>query len=77
MIDSTTACREPLLADDPLSTAAVRYQLRTTPSPTDQPNSGPARPFGLRAAKPVPTPVSPTVHYCPQRQLPSTPPASR
>lgn len=69
MINPTTTSADPLVVDDPLSTAAVRYQLRITSFRADQPASGPARPFGLRAAQLVPTPVSPVVRYCPRRQL--------
>jgi len=68
-VSDATKIDEQLLADDPLSTAAVRYHLRTTPASTGASTDEAVRPFGLRATREVPAPVVPTAHYCPERQL--------
>lgn len=61
---STTATAE----ENPLSTAQLRYELRTT-AIADGPGPEETRPFGLRAAQPVPTPVRPQRGYCPIEQV--------
>lgn len=59
---STTA------AENPLSTGQLRYERRIAATAT---GPGPARtrPFGLRAAVTVPTPVRPDVGFCPHTQV--------
>lgn len=54
--------------DSPLSSAVLRYSLRT-PATADGPGPHQTRPFGLRFAQTVPTPVSPEVRYCHQLQV--------
>lgn len=54
--------------ENPLSSAQVRLERRarlTAPGP----GSDDTRPFGLRDAQAVPTPVRPETAYCPERQL--------
>jgi putative ATP-grasp target RiPP len=56
------------LESNPLSSGALRYQLRQVVVSAD---SGPAatRPFGLHRALTVPTPVRPSYRYCPLQQV--------
>lgn len=54
--------------ENPLSSAQVRFERRpkvTAPGP----GADDTRPFGLRAAQTVPTPVRPQASYCADRQL--------
>jgi putative ATP-grasp target RiPP len=62
-IQLSTATRE-----NPLSSAQVRIARRVSPASAG-PGPEDTRPFGLRNAQPVPTPVSPHLAYCPVRQL--------
>ncbi|MGH3692665.1 MAG: putative ATP-grasp-modified RiPP [Pseudonocardiaceae bacterium] len=54
--------------DSPLSSAILRYSLRTAVT-ADGPGPHDTRPFGLRFAQTVPTPVRPEVRYCHQLQV--------
>lgn len=54
--------------DSPLSSAILRYSLRTKVT-ADGPGPHETRPFGLRFAQTVPTPVRPGVRYCQQLQV--------
>ncbi len=58
----------PSLLNSPLSSASLRYSLRTAVT-ADGPGPHETRPFGLRFARSVPTPVRPKVRYCHQLQL--------
>ncbi len=53
---------------NPLSSAQVRYDLRSAVN-ADGPGPEDSRPFGLRAAATVPTPVRPQAGYCEHRQV--------
>lgn len=57
-----------LVDADPLSSAQLRYTVRI-PAVSAAPGPVSTRPFGLRFAETVPTPVHRTVSYCPTRQL--------
>jgi len=54
--------------DSPLSSASLRYSLRAAVT-ADGPGPQETRPFGLRFAQTVPTPVRPEVRYCHQLQV--------
>lgn len=54
--------------DSPLSSASLRYSLRTAVT-SDGPGARETRPFGLRFAQTVPTPDRPKVRYCHLRQV--------
>lgn len=54
--------------ENPLSSSQVRLERRVTAS-APGPGSADTRPFGLRFARTVPTPVRPRAIYCPERQL--------
>lgn len=54
--------------DSPLSSASLRYSLHSTVT-ADGPGPHETRPFGLRFAQTVPTPVRPVVRYCHQLQV--------
>ncbi|MGH7511232.1 MAG: putative ATP-grasp-modified RiPP, partial [Gemmatimonadales bacterium] len=54
--------------DTPLSSASLRYSLRAVVT-SDGPGSPETRPFGLRFARIVPTPIHPGVRYCHQLQV--------
>ena len=54
--------------DSPLSSAILRYSLRPAVT-ADGPGPRTSRPFGLRFARTVPTPVLPAVRYCHQQQV--------
>jgi putative ATP-grasp target RiPP len=61
---------EPISAheENPLSSAHIRYHIRipvvsAAPGPTE------TRPFGLRHARIVPTPVTRSYIYCPAQQV--------
>lgn len=59
---STTA------AENPLSTAQLRYERRAAATAAG-PGPAQTRPFGLRAAVAVPTPVRPDVGFCDVTQV--------
>ncbi|MGH3978666.1 MAG: hypothetical protein ACRDRZ_06650 [Pseudonocardiaceae bacterium] len=52
-----------ITADSPLSSAILRYSLRAAYI-ADAPGPHDTRPFGLRFAQTVSTPVRPEVRYC-------------
>lgn len=54
--------------DSPLSSASLRYNLRTAVT-ADGPGPRETRPFGLRFAQTLPIPVRPDVRYCDHRQV--------
>ena len=56
------------MEDDPLSSAGLRYLIRTRVE-TATPGPVATRPFGLRAAVVMPRPQALEVRYCPVRQL--------
>jgi len=68
MESSGTARHPEVSADSPLSSASLRYSLSRTVA-ADGPGPSETRPFGLRFAQRVPSPVRPEVCYCHQRQV--------
>lgn len=54
--------------DDPLSSSSLRYLVRQ-PVIADQPGPAKARPFALRFAQTVATPVTRRFRYCPDQQV--------
>jgi putative ATP-grasp target RiPP len=54
--------------DNPLSSASLRYSLRTAVT-ADGPGPRETRPFGLCFAQTVPVSVRPDVRYCHQLQV--------
>jgi putative ATP-grasp target RiPP len=60
-------------ADSPLSSASLRYSLSafnlSGAVVADGPGPHETRPFGLRFAQTVPSPVRPEVCYCHERQV--------
>ncbi|MEU6267500.1 putative ATP-grasp-modified RiPP [Saccharopolyspora shandongensis] len=56
------------LLDDPLSSASLRYLVRQ-PALASQPGPVETRPFALRFARTVPTPVVRRFRYCPDQQV--------
>lgn len=60
-------------ADSPLSSASLRYSLSafnlSRAVAADGPGPHETRPFGLRFAQTVPTPVRPEVCYCHDQQV--------
>lgn len=54
--------------DNPLSSASLRYSLRPAIT-ANGPGPHETRPFGLRFARTVPTPVRPEIGYCHQLQV--------
>ncbi|HEU0086039.1 MAG TPA: putative ATP-grasp-modified RiPP [Pseudonocardiaceae bacterium] len=54
--------------DSPLSSADLRYSLRPAAT-ANGPGPQESRPFGLRFARTVPTPVRREVRYCNQLQV--------
>ncbi|MGH3517908.1 MAG: putative ATP-grasp-modified RiPP [Haloechinothrix sp.] len=59
---------EPEPGTSPLSSASLRYLVHH-PVIADQPGPAATRPFGLRAAKTVETPVRREFRYCPDQQV--------
>lgn len=53
---------------NPLSSAVLRYSLRTAPE-ADGPGPNETRPFGLRFSQTMAAPVRQQVRYCQRRQL--------
>lgn len=64
----TIEAAEPEPGVSPLSSAALRYLVRQ-PVFAERPGQEETRPFGLRAAKPVDTPVRREFRYCPEKQV--------
>lgn len=67
MLTSTDQTRE-ITLDNPLSAASLRYSLRTAVT-ADGPGPRETRPFVLRFARTVRTPVRPGILYCHQLQV--------
>lgn len=65
---TTIEATEPEPGASPLSSASLRYLVH---QPTVADESGPdaTRPFGLRAAKPIETPVRREFRYCSEQQV--------
>jgi len=56
------------LDDDPISSAQLRYTVRI-PVASAAPGPEDTRPFGLRFARPVPSPVTRSYSYCHVQQV--------
>lgn len=65
---TTIEATEPEPGASPLASAALRY-LVNQPVLADRPGPDSTRPFGLRGAKLVGTPVRREFRYCPEQQV--------
>jgi putative ATP-grasp target RiPP len=58
----------PVVEDNPLSSASLRYLVRH-PVMANEPGPTGTRPLGLRHARPVPPPTRPAYRYCWELQV--------